>query len=600
VRYSKCGFGHVHLSAQASVLCCTGNGDVAYVSQVGPLVDRISEVPVVERVEDLAATAKQSHVDDAAQRYRWLMDNSPLAIGVHVDGRYVYVNKTLVRNMAAQSADQFIGRRVTDFVHPDSLAAVHARIGERQHERDTLPPLELVVVSFDGTTREVEALAAWTEWEGRPAHHVVFRDLTTQRAAEASLRFQAALVTHASDAIIATTLTGAVTSWNPAAEAIYGRKAATALGLPISAAVGADVDPAVIIASGGVVHATHRGADGSALAVRVSVSRMDDGYVVLSADQTALRRAEQHFQTVVASLDEGVIVIAQDGAVEYANPAALRILGVPGVDGAELATAAKVPVYDAAGRLLSSDQRPVLETLTTSPRRGCTYGVDRLGDGQRIWVSVNWSLLDPTDPGRSSVLVSFIDITEQHNAHLRLTYQATHDLVTGLPNRAHILTLISEAIGSDEHRLGAVLFIDMDKFKSVNDALGHHAGDTVLQIAAQRLRRALRSDDVVGRVGGDEFVALLAAPIGRVQVDDLGNRLHAALEEPIVISHESDCARTVCAQITASIGVVTVRIDDHRDAVEILRDADLAMYQAKTTGRATSHFNECDRRLSSR
>src|SRR6201995_4487591 len=153
-------------------------------------------------VDDLAAVAEQSLVDDAAQRYRWLMDHSPLAIGVHLDGRYVYVNETLVRKMAAQSADQFIGRRVTDFVHPDSLAAVHARIAERRHERDTLPPLELVVVLFDGTTREVEALAAWTEWEGKPAHHVVFRDLTTQRAAEASLRFQAALFTLPTDHFI--------------------------------------------------------------------------------------------------------------------------------------------------------------------------------------------------------------------------------------------------------------------------------------------------------------------------------------------------------------------------------------------------------------
>src|ERR1700739_2335237 len=170
--------------------------------QVGPLLEQISEESVVGGIEDLTATAEQSHVDEDAQRYRWLMDHSPLAIGVHVDGRYVYVNKTLVRKMAAQSADQFIGRRVTDFVHPDSLAAVHARIAERRQERDTLPPLELVVVLFDGTTREVEALAAWTEWEGKPAHHVVFRDLTTQRAAEASLRFQAALVTHASDGII--------------------------------------------------------------------------------------------------------------------------------------------------------------------------------------------------------------------------------------------------------------------------------------------------------------------------------------------------------------------------------------------------------------
>ena len=557
--------------------------------------DQISEEPVVGHSEDLATAAERPEaVDDAAQRYRWLMDHSPLAIGVHLDGRYVYVNETLVRKMAAQSADQFIGRRVTDFVHPDSLAAVHARIAERRHERDTLPPLELVVVLFDGTTREVEALAAWTEWEGKPAHHVVFRDLTTQRAAEASLRFQAALVTHASDAIIATTLTGAVTSWNPAAEAIYGRSAAAALGLPIGETVGAALDPAVIIAGGGVVHAMHRGTDGSALAVRVSASRMDDGYVVLCADQTALRRAEQHFETVVASLEEGVLVIAADGSVESVNPAALRLLGAraTGVDVLELAKVATIPVYDAHGRLLSADPRPVLESLTHSPGRGSVYGVDRRSDGQRIWLSANWSYLDPTDPSRSSVLVSFTDITEQHNAHQRLIHQATHDLVTGLPNRAHVVALITDAITADEHRLGAVLFIDMDKFKSVNDALGHHAGDTVLQIAAQRLRRGLRSDDVVGRVGGDEFVALLAAPIEPTDVEDIVNRLHAALEEPIVIEDESDCARTDCTRISASIGVVTVRPDEHRGAVEILRDADLAMYQAKTTGRATSHFRE--------
>jgi diguanylate cyclase (GGDEF)-like protein len=188
--------------------------------------------------------------------------------------------------------------------------------------------------------------------------------------------------------------------------------------------------------------------------------------------------------------------------------------------------------------------------------------------------------------------VSFTDITEQHNAHQRLIYQATHDLVTGLPNRAHLVASITEAITATECRLGAVLFIDMDKFKSVNDALGHHAGDTVLQIAAQRLRRGLRLNDVVGRVGGDEFVALLTAPIERAEVDDLVNGLHAALEEPIVIEHESDCTRTDYTRISASIGIVTIQADERRGAVEILRDADLAMYQAKTAGRATSYFRE--------
>jgi diguanylate cyclase (GGDEF)-like protein/PAS domain S-box-containing protein len=511
-----------------------------------------------------------------------------------VDGRYVYVNDTLVRKMAAQSADQFIGRPVTDFVHPDSLAAVHAHMAAHRDEGDMAPPLELVTLTFDGTTREIEALANDTWWEGKPARQVIFRDLTAQKATEASLRFQAALVAHASDAIIGATVGGVVTSWNPAAEAIYGRAAAAALDLSIDEAVGAALDPAAIIAGGGVVHATHHGADGSALAVRVSASKMDDGYVVLCADQTALRRAEQHFQTVVASLDEGVIVVAADGAMESANPAALRMLGAPstGVDGVELAKVTTVPVYDATGRLLSSDQRPVLETLTRGPRRGGVYGVDRPSDGRRLWVSVNWSFLDPADPSRSSVLVSFTDITEQLDAHERLIYQATHDLVTGLPNRAHLVALITHAITAVEHRLGAVLFIDMDNFKSVNDAHGHHAGDTVLRIAGQRLRRELRRDDIVGRVGGDEFVALLDAPITRTELDDLAYRLHAALEKPIIVEDENDCASTIHTSISASIGIATVQPDEQRDAVEILRDADLAMYDAKTTGRATSHFRE--------
>jgi diguanylate cyclase (GGDEF)-like protein/PAS domain S-box-containing protein len=555
-----------------------------------------------DRGAELPAAPDQRSVNDAEQPYRWLMDHNPVAIGVHVNGRYVYVNETLVRKMAAQSASQFIGRHVTDFVHPNSLAAVQARVAARQHEQDTstphdgdtFPPMELLICAFDGTVREVEALAAWTRWEGKPAHQVIFRDLTVQRATETSLRFQAALVAHASDAIISTTLSGEVTSWNPAAEAIYGRSALKAMGLPIGEAVGAVLDPAAIIASGGVVHANHCSADGASRSVCVSVSRMDAGYVVLCADQTALRRAEQHFQTVVASLDEGVMVIAGDGEVQSVNPAALRILGLraTGVDGVELVKAVTVPVYDAKGRLLSSDQRPVLETLTTSPQRDQVYGVDRLGDGRRIWISANWSFLDPTDPHRSSVLVSFNDITEQHNAHQRLIHQATHDLVTGLPNRAYIVELVTEAIICDEPRLGAVLFIDMDKFKSINDALGHHAGDTVLQIAGQRLRRALRLNDIVGRVGGDEFVALLAAPIERAEVDGLVNQLHAALEKPIVVESENGCTITASIRISASIGIVTLRVDERRGAVEILRDADLAMYEAKSTGQATSRFRE--------
>jgi diguanylate cyclase (GGDEF)-like protein/PAS domain S-box-containing protein len=540
------------------------------------------------------AAAELPRVSAAEQQYRWLIEHSPVAICVHADGRYVYVNQTLVRKMGAQSADQLLGRKITDFIHPDSLAAVRMQIAARRNDGDLSPPLELLIVTLDGMTRAVEALAVTTQWEGRTAHKVVFRDLSAQKATEANLRFQAALVDHVSDAIISTTTTGFVTSWNPAAGAIYNRSAVDAVGLPLCDVVGTDLDLAAIVAGGGVLSTIHRTADGSERAVRVSVSRMDDGYVVLCANQTALRRIEQQCQAVVASLQEGVVVIAADGSVESVNPATLRIFGTPTaqVDVADFAKATDVPVYDAKGRLLTWDQRPVMATFKRSPRRGRIYGFDRLSDGERIWVSLNWSLLEPGDPDRSSVLVSIVDITDQHNAHQQLAYRATHDVLTGLPNRAHLETLINDAIGSAEYRWGAILFIDLDKFKVINDELGHYAGDIVLEISAQRLRGVLRTDGVVGRVGGDEFVALLSAPMRRAKVNALVRRLHTALRKPICIPGASACAPTSRVHVGASIGVVAVQPDEQRCAAEMLRAADAAMYRAKTTGVATCHSGD--------
>ena len=131
--------------------------------------------------------------------------------------------------------------------------------------------------------------------------------------------------------------------------------------------------------------------------------------------------------------------------------------------------------------------------------------------------------------------------------------------------------------------MAAVLFIDLDNLKTINDSLGHDAGDDVLRSAAQRLRRAVRSDDVVARLGGDEFIALLIGQIARPDLDALADRLHATLSEPVVIEG-------VTLRIGASIGIVVIENNDPRGAAEILRDADIAMYAAKTTGRGKSHY----------
>ncbi len=535
---------------------------------------------------DPASDGRQMQADLAEQRYRRLVHHSPDAIAVHEGGRVVYVNPAGIRWIGAQSSAELVGHAITEFVHPDSVPAMLVRIASLRREGDTSPPSEAVMLRFDGTTLDVEAVSMLTVWEGRPAYQVMFRDLSARKAAEAALRCQAALATHVSDAIIATTFTGIVANWNPAAEVIYRRPAARALALPVSEAIGAPLDPAAIIAHGGIVHSTHHAADGTALTVRVSAVAINTGYLLICTDQTALRHAEQHLQTVVNTLDYGVAVVGSDGRVESSNPAADRIFGTAPeiVESRPGSQALDFSIYDTAGHLIGADRHPLTQIRQTgTPISDYVFGVDRF-DGQRVWLCAGYRLLDPDDVEHSAVLISLTDITAHRTASERLAYEATHDSLTGLPNRAYAVTRVTEALESGGHHvLAAVLFIDLDNLKTINDMFGHDAGDDVLRSAAQRLRRAVRSDDVVARFGGDEFVALLIGQIARPDLDALADRLHTTLSETIVIDD-------VTLRIGGSIGIVVIESNDPRGAAQILRDADTAMYEAKTTGRGKSHY----------
>ncbi|GGG15555.1 hypothetical protein GCM10007304_32050 [Rhodococcoides trifolii] len=515
----------------------------------------------------------------ADERYRRLVDHSPDAICVHESGRVVYVNPTAVRWMGAQSSDDLVGRSISDVIAPESVAAVVARIATLREEGDASEPSEADLLRLDGQTITVEAVSVRTVWEGRPAYEVVFRDLTAQKAAESTLRFQAALVEHVSDAIISTTFDGTVTSWNPAAATIYQLTAADAIGRPISDVVGADLSPASIVSGGGVSHEVHSTADGSTRVVRVSAAPMADGYVLICTDSTALHRAEQHFRTVVTSLDEGVVVISRAGTVESANPAACRILGLPVADATNSARCEdfSLPMFTADGQPLDMLDHPVMQTLRSGRANpGYVIGVAR-ADGQFVWLAGSCSLLNPDDPEHSSLVTSFTDITAERDATQRLEFRATHDVLTGLPNRAAVVSAIGSALTVPSALSAAVLFIDLDRLKTVNDTLGHRAGDAVLRTVGDRLRRAVRRVDVVGRLGGDEFVALLLGGVDRVDVDRLADRLHAALAGVTEVDGSD-------VTLGASIGVVMFAGGDSRTAEQILEDADYAMYEAKVAG----------------
>lgn len=519
---------------------------------------------------------------DIADRYRLLVDLSPEAIAVHQNGHVVYVNPAYLRFFRARSSAEILGRPITDFVHPDSIPGLWSRIRSLTTPGATSDPAEAVLQRLDGTTMTVESVSVRTTWEGEPAYQVIMRDITVQKAADAALRYQAALVSHVSDAIIATDSGCVVTSWNPAAEAIYGHPAAEAIGRHVGELIGAALDIEEVMASGGVVRTAHRRTDGTALTVRVSAASMDTGYVLVCSDETAQRRAERYFATVVASLEEGVLVMTPDGRIESANPAALRILDLP----AEQVVGRRAPLatlFDEDGRALAEEEYPLRATrLSGTPQNSRLLRIRRR-DGSDAWLSLSCRPLYPDSDPPHAVVTSFSDNTERRTIAERLKYDATHDALTGLANRSVVVSMLADALGAPFRNEIAVLFIDLDKFKVINDSLGHGVGDEVLRVVGRRLHGGVRSTDLVGRLGGDEFVVISRDITDASDARALATHLRATLVEPIVLEGRE-------LHIDASIGIVMAAPTDRRSADDLIRDADVAMYQAKTSGRGRYEF----------
>ncbi|MFE3546271.1 diguanylate cyclase domain-containing protein [Nocardia sp. NPDC059177] len=407
------------------------------------------------------------------------------------------------------------------------------------------------------------------------------------------------LVEHTPDAICVHE-SGTIVYVNPAMVRLLGaRSAGDLLGLSITAFVHPDSVPAMLerieqlTAEGAASPPTEMDlvrVDGHTVPVQtvsvLTVWQDELAYQVVVHDLTAqraaeasARRAEAHFTTVVSQLEEGVLVVDRRGRLESINPAGMRILGIDDstpVIG-RLIDELPVTMVDRDGTLLPTARHPMAHTLATGEAvTQYVFGVAR-ADGRQVWLSCNCRLLNPESPDSSGVS-SFADITEFRASRRQLEYQATHDALTGLANRSLILSQLATALADEGGGLvTTVLFIDLDGFKAINDTLGHAIGDTVLQIVAQRLQRALRAEDLVGRLGGDEFLVLLSGHPQRADLPALVERLRVTMAEPIL-------ARGHRLEVSASVGITELGPHEHRSPEAVLHDADLAMYRDKPAG----------------
>ncbi len=197
------------------------------------------------------------------------------------------------------------------------------------------------------------------------------------------------------------------------------------------------------------------------------------------------------------------------------------------------------------------------------------------GDGDPVWVSLRAGSIDG-----EQFIVQIGNLTERRRAERRLRRLADHDALTWLPNRRCFLEGLSTELERmhDEGEFGALLLLDLDHFKQINDTAGHAAGDRVLQTTADVLRRRLRSTDLLGRLGGDEFAALIRNVTPR-QARTIAQQLIEALQASVIVHGET------VLNIRASIGVADIDERTGPDEETLLAVADEAMYRAKTAGR---------------
>ncbi|MBO0730041.1 MAG: EAL domain-containing protein, partial [Acidimicrobiaceae bacterium] len=300
-------------------------------------------------------------------------------------------------------------------------------------------------------------------------------------------------------------------------------------------------------------------------------------YQVVMHDITRTRVAEEEFAAMVAALDEGILVVDAQGRVRTVNRAAQRLLGVAARSETLAELLEKLPMVAADGSPLSVETHPSVVTLATGvAQRNVVIGLD--DERGRLWFSTNSQpLVLPGDTQTSAAVCSFADITHEREAEAALSYQATHDVLTRLSNRSHLLDQLAVLLRRKGQPVAA-LFIDLDWFKHLNDSLGHFQADEVLQVVAGRLREAVPASARVGRLAGDEFVVLLPDIHGFDDAATYAQNLLGEVARPMSVSSGQR------VNVTASVGVA-LSGPSTVDPEELVHRADLAMYRAKESGR---------------
>jgi len=386
---------------------------------------------------------------------------------------------------------------------------------------------------------------------------------------------------------------GRIIEANPAASAFYGYSHDELLALHIADInlmtqddVMNEMTQALAAGREQSIH-PHRLKDGTTRTVEVFSSpyQYDRRLVIYTivhdiSERAAAERSLREAATVFDATTESIMVTDLNGVIKRINPAFTQMTGYAAAE-----AIGQSPRILKSGRQDAEYYRAMWQRLLSQGRwEGELWNRRKDGSIFPVWQSIS-PVRDAA--GKVTGFVSlFIDITQKKRTEEDIAYRANYDALTGLPNRNLLAERLGQALkqARRENSRVAVMFVDLDYFKQVNDTLGHAVGDRLLQLVAERMRMCVRETDTIARMGGDEFVILLmdidaAAPAGIV-----ADKLLTQMAEVFSIEGNE-------IHIGASIGI-TLFPDDGRDVDTLFRNADLAMYRAKSLGRNNAQFFE--------
>lgn len=553
---------------------------------------------LVERwIEEAAADAQ---TEEALELTQFLMDGAAeAAFWSTPDGRMFYVNEAACASLE-QPRPELLGRSVTEILRPED-APLFADMVQAVRDRREPITFETVHVTKSGRPFPVEVTFHCLEYSGRESYCAFARDITERKRVEEALRESEERYRSLFDGVpiglYRTTPDGRLLDANAALVQVLGYPGRDALmevnvrDLYLDPADRHDWQVALEsenASSAQTFEARLRRYQGTVIWARFSLQTFRDEagrilrYEGVLEDITARRQAEEslrgseeRFRALVQNASDLIGILEQSGFVRYESPSHRRVLGhaadeLVGKSFLELVHPEDRALVSAALRALIDQPG---EIVTLEYRR-------RHRDGGWTFVESTASNL-LAHPAVAGIVLNSHDITDRKKSEERLLHDALHDELTGLPNRALFMDRLKgsmERSRREPARLTIVLFLDIDRFKIVNDSLGHLVGDELLKQLAESLTAALRPTDTIARIGGDEFAILLDGARDAADAEQIAARIHDLLTAPITLrGHE--------IFLTASLGIA-VHSADYERPEDLLRDADTAMYRAKSMGPA--------------